>query len=316
MIRKVLRGVSRRLPSVRNAIASYRDARRYLEADRNGLLIVTDYSYPEKPHDWTGAAGATIIKQNFMQNVEEFEQTVQAFEQFSDQFKRIPVEGDPNGDDPYWSNGWLPGPDAASIYSLLAINNPAIYFEIGSGNSTKFARRAIRDHNLKTRIISVDPEPRANIDKLCDEVIRKRCEDCPPSLYSTWDSSTIMFVDNSHRSFRNSDVTFFFLEILPRIGEGVTWALHDIFLPYDYPEHWRRYYNEQYLLLAYLLGGGGLDKVILPIAFLTSEDCNTNIFARTIFENEFFKDVEKGGCCFWLNRQTASLSKSPHNSLQ
>ena len=36
--------------------------------------------------------------------------------------------------------------------------------EIGSGNSTKFARRAIRDHRLCTRITSIDPHPRAEID--------------------------------------------------------------------------------------------------------------------------------------------------------
>ncbi len=34
-------------------------------------------------------------------------------------------------------------------------------------------------------------------------------------------------------------------------------AVHDIFLPDDYPPEWAdRYYSEQYLLAAWLLGGG------------------------------------------------------------
>ena len=44
--------------------------------------------------------------------------------------------------------------------------------------------------------------------------------------------------------------------------------MHDIFLPWDYPEEWRdRFYNEQYLLLSYLLGGADGDEIILPVTW-------------------------------------------------
>ena len=53
--------------------------------------------------------------------------------------------------------------------------------------------------------------------------------------------------------------TVFFLEVLPRLPRGVTVVVHDIFLPYDYPGHWRRkYYSEQYLLAAHLLAARDL----------------------------------------------------------
>lgn len=56
--------------------------------------------------------------------------------------------------------------------TALAAGNPATYLEVGSGNSTRFARRAITVHGLRTRIVSIDPEPRAVVDELCDEVVR------------------------------------------------------------------------------------------------------------------------------------------------
>jgi hypothetical protein len=48
--------------------------------------------------------------------------------------------------------------------------------------------------------------------------------------------------------------------------------MHDIFLPWDYPEKWRqRFYNEQYLLLTYLLGGADGDEIVLPVLWATHQ---------------------------------------------
>ena len=65
---------------------------------------------------------------------------------------------------PTWENGWFPALDAVTLYGLVATRNPRWYVEVGSGNSTRFVRRAIRDHGLRTRILSIDPGPRAEID--------------------------------------------------------------------------------------------------------------------------------------------------------
>src|ERR1019366_3993414 len=105
--------------------------------------------------------------------------------------------------------------------------------EIGSGNSTKFVARAIADHGLETKIISIDPQPRAEIDSLCNEVMRKPLEKCNLDIFGTLGESDIVFADNSHQSFMNSDVTVFFCEVLPMLARGVTVGIHDIFLPQD-----------------------------------------------------------------------------------
>jgi hypothetical protein len=141
------------------------------------------------------------------------------------------------------------------LYSLLAQHNPRHYVEVGSGNSTKFARRAIRDHGLQTRITSIDPFPRAEIDSICDRVIREPVEHVALDTFDMLQPGDILFIDSSHRTFMNSDVTALSLDVLPRLPAGVIVEVHDITLPGDYPPQWTgRYYSEQYLLAAYLLG--------------------------------------------------------------
>ena len=46
-------------------------------------------------------------------------------------------------------------------------------------------------------------------------------------------------------------------------------AFTTFFLPRDYSAGWfSRFYNEQYLLMAYLLGGAGGDEIIMPAHFV------------------------------------------------
>lgn len=166
---------------------------------------------------------------------------------------------------PEWVNDWMPAFDAISIYGFLALNNPPHYVEIGSGTSTKFARQAISDYSLRTKIISIDPFPRSEVTAICDENIRSPLEDIPLDVFSSLTSEDMVFCDNSHRAFQNSDVTVFFTEIVPAVCPGVLVGVHDIFLPYDYPAVWlTRFYNEQYLLACLLMGSDAI-LIELPV---------------------------------------------------
>ena len=73
--------------------------------------------------------------------------------------------------------------DAVALYGMSSEFRPQRFVEVGSGYSTKFARRAIHDHSLRTRITSIDPAPRAEIDKLCDCVIRRPLEELDLSVF-------------------------------------------------------------------------------------------------------------------------------------
>ena len=149
------------------------------------------------------------------------------------------------------------------------MRRPRRFIEIGSGNSTKFARRAIRDLSLNTSIVSIDPFPRSEIDAICDEVVRLPLEQVPGQFFNEIGVDDLLFFDGSHRAFQNSDATVFFTEVIPSLTSDVMVGVHDIFLPHDYPPNWlRRDYSEQYLLASWLLGGTRL-RTELPIFYCT-----------------------------------------------
>lgn len=153
-----------------------------------------------------------------------------------------------------WHNHMVPVVDALSL--MWAATRAKTYMEVGSGNSTLFVRAALRQARKDTRIVSIDPAPRAEVDAICDEVIRQPVENVDLSIFDRLEPGDTLFIDNSHRSFMNSDVTVCMTEVIPRLKPGVLVGVHDMFLPYDYPESWsQRGYNEQYLLAAMLLAG-------------------------------------------------------------
>ena len=104
----------------------------------------------------------------------------------------------------------------------------------------------------------------------------------------------------------NSDVTVFFIDILPRIKPGVVIHIHDINLPYDYPDSFKEWYwNEQYLLAVYLMAS--MEKVIplLPTTFI----CRSEKLKALISENFVsLGSAERdeswfGGGSFWFTKK-------------
>ncbi len=219
---------------------------------------------------------------------------------FGEHFARIPPHASDDASQPHWLNGWLPALDAAALYAFIATAKPRRYVEIGSGHSTRFARRAVADHALATTITSIDPHPRAEIDAICDRVVRAGLEDADLSLFGDLSAGDIVFFDGSHRVFTNSDVTVFFLEVLPRLAPGVLVQVHDIYLPDDYPPHLReRYYSEQYLLAAYLLGARGRVEIMLPNAFVTG-DADLRGMIEQQWDTPELRALERHGASFWF----------------
>lgn len=214
------------------------------------------------------------------------------------EIKDIKVETDSSK--PSWNNGFLPGLDIIGIYTMISKYQPEKYLEIGSGNSTKVAFKAKKDNNLSTEIISIDPMPRAEIDNLADRVIRMPFEKVDLNIVNELKENDILFVDNSHRILPNSDSMVFYLEILPLLKKGVIVHIHDIYLPYDYPQFMcDRFYSEQYGLAMYLLANSKKYDTILPNYFI-SQDKELSEFISPIWNHPNLANVEKHGGSYWL----------------
>jgi hypothetical protein len=201
----------------------------------------------------------------------------------------------------FWQNHWFPPVDAVALMSFIARNKPRTYFEVGSGHSTIAARHAIGTSGLLTRIVSVDPDPRTEVDILCDTVIRQPFEKVSPEVYRDISTGDVIFIDNSHGCFQGSDATAVFLDLLPSLPAGVLVGIHDIFLPFDYPDIWRlRFYNEQYALAAYLLGLGNRAMIEFPAFFAI----NAEKYAADLASVRLFLDKRNArfqGCAFWFS---------------
>lgn len=201
---------------------------------------------------------------------------------------------------PGWNNGFLPGMDIMALYTMLAELKPRRYVEIGSGNSTKVAHKAKTDMGLNTEIISIDPYPRAEIDHLADQIIRTPFEQLDNAFLRDLNENDVLFVDNSHRVLPNSDATVFFLEVLPELKKGVVVHIHDIYIPYDYPQFMcDRFYSEQYALAAFLLANPQHYIPMLPNYFI-SEDVELHSLITDMWEHPNLEGVERHGGSFWL----------------
>lgn len=221
--------------------------------------------------------------------------------EFKDVFHGIEdSENEKNPTKPGWNNGFLPGLDMVAIYTMLAHFKPKKYLEVGSGNSTKMVHLAKTNLNLTTAIISIDPKPRAEIDDLADEVIREPFETIAPDMCRSLNEGDILFIDNSHRILPNSDSTAFYLDWLPELKKGVIVHVHDVYLPYDYPQDMcDRFYSEQYGLAINLLSNPNRYIPILPNFFI-SEDKELAGVIDEIWQEGNLKNVEKHGGSFWI----------------
>jgi hypothetical protein len=159
----------------------------------------------------------------------------------------------------------------------------------------------VDDHGLKTRIISIDPRPRAEIDALCHEVRREPLEDTDLEVFGRLGAGDILFVDGSHRVFMNSDVAAVFLDVLPRLPSGVLVYIDDIYLPLDYPPDWiPRYYSEQYLLATLLLAGSPRYEVVLPCHFVVNDPDLRRVLDPLWGAGPLAEAAACGGNGFWL----------------
>jgi glycosyltransferase involved in cell wall biosynthesis len=161
----------------------------------------------------------------------------------------------------HYSNGYCGPGDAEALYCMIRHFKPRRIVEVGCGQSTIVSHLAIADamaadSDYSCRQICYEPFENPWLEGLGVEVKRELIEKSDLGLFKSLSAGDIVFIDSSHALRPMGDVEFEFLHILPNLPKGVIVQVHDIFSPRDYPAQWltveRRFWNEQYLLEAFL----------------------------------------------------------------
>lgn len=161
----------------------------------------------------------------------------------------------------YMNNRFFQSGDAEYWYQLIRLKKPRKIFEVGSGNSTLMAIKAINknmeeDSSYKCKHVCIEPYEMPWLEKTNVTVVRKKVEDVDISFFSELGDDDILFIDSSHIIRPRGDVLFEYLELLPTLNKGVIVHVHDIFSPRNYRSDWlineKKFWNEQYLLEAFI----------------------------------------------------------------
>ena len=163
--------------------------------------------------------------------------------------------------EPRWDQDWFSGMDGAAAYALVRDAKPVRIVEVGSGHSTRFLARALRDNESEGgnggEIICIDPEPRADPAGLGVTLERRLLGPDDIPRFAALECGDVAFFDGSHLLWPGSDADLMLNRILPVLKPGVLIHIHDVTLPDPYPEQWTwRGYTEQLGLGGWIAGSG------------------------------------------------------------
>lgn len=179
---------------------------------------------------------------------------------FTEELQDIPVEKSSELSF-HLNNGSFVSGDAEYLYNIIRLKKPKRIIEIGSGNSTLMAIKAMKQNqaenlSFECKHLCIEPYEMPWLEKTGVSVIRQRVEEVDKDVFLELEQDDILFIDSSHIIRPQGDVLFEYLELLPILNTGVIVHIHDIFSPKDYLKEWIVdnvwFWNEQYLLEAFL----------------------------------------------------------------
>ena len=228
-----------------------------------GILPIRDHYYQPlinpKKHLRTSLRAERFLPGIAMNTAMQLE-ILKSFD-FNSELAIFPVNSQGDQNVFYYNNGSFEAGDAEYLYNIIRLFKPSQVIEIGSGNSTLIAVKALEknkelDIHYKSKHICIEPFEQPWLKSLPVQVERRKVEEMDLSLFQSLTANDVLFIDSSHIIRPQGDVLFEYLEILPTLNTGVLVHIHDIFTPRDYPDSWileeHRLWNEQYLLEAFL----------------------------------------------------------------
>ena len=225
-----------------------------------------------------------------------------------------------NAYDFYLKNTSFEAGDAEVLHSMIRQFKPKRIIEIGSGFSTYLSAKACllnkEKDGVDSKLIAIEPYPSDTLKKGfpgLSELIQKPLEEVDLDLFRSLEANDILFIDSSHVLKIGGDVKYEYLEILPRLKNGVIVQCHDIFLPGEYPKNWvlnnHWFWTEQYLLQAFLAFNGAFE-ILWSSQFMIRKYLNELTAVFPSYQNipldttQANRDIGSGS--LWMRRKTSS----------
>jgi hypothetical protein len=195
-------------------------------------------------------------------------------------------------------------------HSLIRFHKPKKVIEIGSGHSSLIFSSALsknRVEGFSGEYFIVDPYPEAITRPrlpCVTRIIPERVELLDSSYFLQLRENDILFVDSGHTVRTGGDVNSLFLEVFPRLAPGVIVHIHDINLPYEYPNvyftnpSFRMFWTEAYLLQAFLCFNSKFE-ILLAMAYLMIDQKNEFRKAFRQYDPTAQKAISSS---FWLRK--------------
>jgi hypothetical protein len=296
------------VPILRNGFRTEESALRLFDsAERMGAHIMPVHFYSPVPnvHRLPESLWDERFDQNSGWSLNEQGQfgllrTLSAYAQEFGELRESSVYSDKTPADWRRSDSAINASDGALYYSMVRHFRPKQVLEVGSGYSTRIAAEACRRLDPRPGFEAVEPYPPPFLSCI-PELSRLSTipvQQMPLSRFRELEANDILFIDCSHVGSIGSDVTYLLLHVLPELSPGVIVHVHDIFLPWNYPKDWivkkHLFWNEQYLLLAYLHQNRSMEVLL------------GSYFLGRLHPEEFraafpYLDVP-GGSSFWMRR--------------
>jgi hypothetical protein len=231
------------------------------------------------------------------------EELVREFARQSD----FPIPDGPTGEDRDYhaANEMFSRLDAWVLQAMLRHFRPRRVIETGCGWSSLVTARVNREYfGGSIDFTCIEPYPPeflgAGIEGI-SELIASPVEEVPMDRFLELGAGDVLFIDTSHTVKTGGDVVFLLQEVLPRLAEGVVIHIHDIFLPWDYPQEWvfsGRAWNEQYAVRCFLAFNFAFE-ILLGVARMSN--FKPDLLAASL--PGYPEKYRDGGGSLWIRRR-------------
>lgn len=169
----------------------------------------------------------------------------------------------------YHLNGFYPQTDAEVLFAMIRRARPRRVIEIGAGWSSRVIADALDQNSADGATAeehrAFDPFPTRHLRSLDVPVEAVAAQEIPLPVFAGLGAGDVLFIDTTHTVKPGNDVVRLVLEVLPALAPGVLVHIHDVFLPFSYPEFMFRggvFWQEQYLVQAFLAFNPRFEVVI------------------------------------------------------